>query len=122
MSSEHSTPESFAAGLVGRTIHVLRGTKYQGSYAVTRVVRVTGDWVQFEFQGAHGMTGVYSTRPEDAFHAEDDARAEGRARRKPRQPRRPRRGPALYGDYAQLAAFHRIATDGTGRYLGPPAS
>ncbi len=36
--------------------------------------------------------------------------------KRPRQPRRPRRtAQPLYGDYAQLAAFNGIRTDGTGR-------
>lgn len=34
---------------------------------------------------------------------------------KPRAPRRPRQPRPLYGDFAQLAAFHGITTDGTGR-------
>lgn len=34
----------------------------------------------------------------------------------PRAPRRPRRKPQpLYGDFAQLAQLHGVATDGTGR-------
>jgi hypothetical protein len=45
----------------------------------------------------------------DCFHV-------GRLERAPRAPRRPRQArPALYGDYAQLAAFSGIATDGSGR-------
>lgn len=36
----------------------------------------------------------------------------------PRRPRRPRTPQPLYGDFAYLAAFNGIATDGTGRKAG----
>lgn len=61
----------------------------------------------------------------ECIHAESDMhnaavaayRAERAAR--PKAPRRPRQPQPLYGDFAQLAAFHGVATDGTGRRRRP---
>lgn len=99
-------PES----LVGRTVHLLNGTRYAGEWTIDRV------WEQGEHPGGYfriaGTGGQWSTRMDDVFATEADARAEARNRR---QPRRARQAQPLYGDFAQLAALHGIATDGTGR-------
>lgn len=48
----------------------------------------------------------------DIFDTEAEARAAAKANRKPRQPKQMQ---PLYGDFAQLAAFNGIRTDGSGR-------
>lgn len=88
------------------TYHVLRNTKYAGG-GWTIAGPATDGWVPIKRDGA-----AWFARPCDLFATEAEARTEGTARRKPRQGRTHR---SLYGDYAQLAALHGIATDGTGR-------
>lgn len=99
----NTTPES----LTGRTVHLLRGSKYAGEWTITATEDAGNGWLWI-------MDGKLRTsaRPEDIFTSEAEARAAGRGRRKPRQPRQMQR---LYGDFAQLAAFHGIRTDGSGK-------
>lgn len=98
--------------LVGRTVHLLRGSRYAGAFHVDEIrANGTDGW----FHVVDGRVQSGATRIEDVFPTEGEARAAARTRRKP--PTR-RERPALYGDFALLAAFNGIATDGSGRYLG----
>lgn len=98
-------------------VHVLRGTRYLGCWQ-DPTIRPAGEVpeVRGDAAGWLAVTDARGTmalaRPEDLFDTEAEARAEAKARR---QPRRPRQARPLYGDYAQLAAFVGIATDGSGR-------
>lgn len=101
----------------GTTVYLIRGTKYVGVWHDAKIVpaadvpEVNGPadgW--FAVIDARGTMALAT--PDDMFETEADARAAAKSRRKPRQPRQAR---ALYGDFAQLAAFNGIATDGTGR-------
>lgn len=98
-----------AEDLVGKTWHLLRGSKYAGTFAVVAAEPVDGGWIHIT-HGASGR-GEWHTRTEDAFLTEEAARAEAKARRKPRTRRQPT---ALYGDFAFVAAINGIRTDGTG--------
>jgi hypothetical protein len=100
-----STP----ADLVGKTWHLLNGSKYAGEWAITEAGELAEGSTYFMIK-ADKIS--WSTRLADCFETEDEARAEAKARRKPRQARRPQ---ALYGDFGQLAAFHGFKTDGSGK-------
>lgn len=106
--------------MTNRTIHVLHGTRYVGAFenATTRpaseVPEARGDldgWLQVQSPRFGSSVSVLA-RPEDLFDTETDARTEAKARRRPRQTRT---APALYGDFALLARFSGVSTDGTGR-------
>lgn len=94
--------------LIGQTTHVLRGSKYMGAFEIAEIVSETDGWVQFKTTDRV----TYSAQPGDMFTTEAAAKAEGKSRRKPRQARTPQ---PLYGDFAMLAMFSGIRTDGTGR-------
>ena len=103
--------------MTNRTIHVLHGTRYLGAFenATTRpaseVPEARGNldgWLQVTSSGGCSVLA----RAEDLFDTETDARSEAKARRRPRQTRT---APALYGDFALLAQFSGIRTDGTGK-------
>ena len=93
----------------GQTVHLLNGTKYAGRWELAEVGAPDANgWCAIKStDGAE-----WFTKPADAFPTEEEARAAAKARRKPRTPKAPQ---ALYGDFAQLARMHGIATDGTGR-------
>lgn len=93
--------------MVGQTWHVLRGTKYHGTFHVDAATPSEGDW----YEVRDGKVS-WHLRLQDCYRTEEQARSAARALRKPRQPRTPQ---PLYGDYAQLAALHGLRTDGTGR-------
>jgi hypothetical protein len=99
-----------ADDLVGGTWHLLRGSKYAGAFAIERV-EPAGSAGWFRIYGARTM---WTTRVEDAFTTEAEARAEAKNRRKPRTKRQPQR---LYGDLAYVALLNGINPDGTGRKL-----
>lgn len=104
--STHPTPATLTAGT---TVHLLRGTKYAGAWALTAVEPIRADGYHRIYAGKV----EWFTRPEDAYATEADAKAAARARR---QPRTPKRTPVLYGDHAQLAALYGMRNaDGTGR-------
>ena len=104
------------AQLVGRAWHIARGARYAGVWNVTSAEPTDGypGWVTIIADRGQWMVELT-----DCFATEDEARAAVRARRRPRRPRRPQ---PLYGDFAQLAALHGIATDGTGRRLRKAAT
>ena len=100
----------------GTTVHLLRGTQYAGAWTLTEVGAPDANGWQ-AITSSPLPDRPYSgrgwiTRAEDAFATEAEARAAGKARRKPRTVRTPQ---PLYGDFAMLAAFSGIKTDGTGR-------
>ena len=92
----------------GTTVHLLRGTQYAGAWTLTEVGAPDANGWQAIADGGRR----WFTQAADAFATEEEARAAGRARR---QPRRVRTAQPLYGDFAMLAAFNGIKTDGTGR-------
>lgn len=97
----------FAASLEGRTVHLIRGTKYAGQWTITEAIDNGDGWVQIKGDGC-----MWFTREADCFDTEAEARTVATSRRKPRGARTPR---PLYGDFAMLAAFSGIRTDGTGQ-------
>jgi hypothetical protein len=106
-----ATAPSAPADLIGRTVHLLNGTRYAGAWTVTWVITEADAPVDAWFR-IFADRRMWSSRMADVFASEAEARAEARSRRAPRRSRQPE---PLYGDYAQLAAFHGIRTDGTGR-------
>lgn len=102
-------PPTTPADLVGKTWYLLNGSKYAGEWAITETGELAEGSTYFMIKADRVC---WSTRLADCFETEAEARAEGKARRKPRQPKRTQ---ALYGDYAQLASFHGIKTDGSGK-------
>lgn len=109
MTNTHATQPDSSAALVGQTWHLLRGSKYAGVYSIDSAELVdNGPWIHIHHDGR----GEWHTQLADCFPTEAEARAEGKARRKQRQAKQP---VALYGDFAQLARFHGLRTDGTGR-------
>jgi hypothetical protein len=91
------------------TVHVLHGSRYVGAFA-NATVTAHEDGVHSLVRSADGSQ-VYAAAG-DMFATEAEAREVAKARRKPRTQRQPQ---ALYGDFAQLAAFHGLRTDGSGR-------
>jgi hypothetical protein len=94
-----------AAEMTGRTIYVARGARYDGAYEIAQVIERADGWIQIRMTGG----SLWFIRPEHAFATESEAREAAKSRR---QPRRQRVG--LYGDFAALAAFSGIRTDGSG--------
>jgi len=92
----------------GQTVHLLRGTQYAGAWNLTEVGAADANG----WQAIAGGGRRWFTQAADAFATEAEARAAGKARRKPRTVRTAQ---PLYGDFAMLAAFSGIKTDGTGR-------
>lgn len=92
----------------GRTVHLLRGSKYAGAWTLASVEAHDAEW--FAITDTRGRQ--WFARESDTFATEAAAKAEATARRAPRKPKAAR---PLYGDFAQLASFSGIRTDGTGR-------
>ncbi len=103
-------------------VHIANGTRYGGRYeqatpltaevAEERSIRL-GKCDPADYVLVVAANGAYNTaHVDDVFASEEEARAACRARRKPRQPKTVQ---PLYGDFAQLAAFVGVRTDGTGR-------
>ena len=120
----HTAPPATVEGakdLIG-TKHLLRNTKYAGEHNIIEATpaedpsSANEGWYHIRFQhgpvGAPLSVGEWFTRSIDAFDTEAEARAEAKNRRKPPTPRTPT---PLYGDFAQLARWNGIRTDGTGR-------
>ena len=107
MTNTDSAPTASALLVPGNTVHLLRGSKYAGEWKLTSVEAHDGTWVKITDGGAS-----WFTQEADAFATEAEARAEAKNRRAPRKARTAR---PLYGDFALLAQFHGIATDGSGR-------
>lgn len=103
-------PLAAPAALVGMTVHIARGARYDGAWTLTEV----GPADAAGWMAIRDGRCAWFVKAEHIFGTEELARAAAGRRRAPRRPRQPQ---PLYGDYAQLAAFHGIATDGTGRVL-----
>lgn len=92
------TKAEIEAHYTGCTVHVLRGTKYEGRYTLTEA-RLAGDWIQFTgtwHTDNHDVDRVtYSARPCDMFDTEAAARDEARSRRKAARARRAEAGPRM---------------------------
>lgn len=96
-----------AVEMINRTVYIVRGAKYVGAFDVVHAEEVADGWVSIRY-GNDGRCEWFA-RPEDTFATEAEARECARSRRQPRRQR-----PALYGDFAMLAAFSGIRTDGSG--------
>lgn len=105
-----TAPSGGYGHLLGRPVHILRGTTYAGEWTLTVAEPAEGPpagWLRI----SDGRRQWFA-QPEDIFDTEEAAREAAHARRRPRRPRQPQ---PLYGDFAQLAAFHGVSTDGSGK-------
>jgi len=97
-----STETPNPTGLIaGRTVHVLRGSKYAGAWELAEVGEADENGYR---QIIDTRKRSWFARDEDAFATEADAKAEAKARR---APRRPRQEAPLYGDGGMLVMMAR---------------
>ena len=101
------------------TLHTIRGSRYGGAWEAAEVLSVADSGLETRGD-ITGYVVIRSTvsrvtqlvRSDEIFASEAEARAAAKALR---APRRPRQTQPLYGDFAWVAAFNGIRTDGSGK-------
>lgn len=104
------------AGLVGRTVHVARGTRYEGAYDVDAVTPHETEPGWFHLRQGRLQSPAYSVEDHagQLFATEAEARAAARSRRAEAKARRAAAGPAMMpatdGNYlAMLVGATRVS-------------